>query len=168
MRSHDSDTRSSRRMRHSTRSPSSDSIAHSRSVSASRRETRILPTRRVVDDRHRFHDPLEARAAAAPQHPGRIAGLADRHAESVQHGEEHLRVGTAADAGGVEVLEHDAGIGRETPQRGRENEGLSPRVSVRPGDEAGDVRIGERRMAGQHAGDEDRIDTGLVREPARQ
>ncbi len=74
---------------------------------------------RVVEDRHRFHDPLDARAPAAPQQPGCIAGPNDRRTERVQHGEEHLRIGTAADTGGVQVLEHNARIGRQTPQRGR-------------------------------------------------
>ncbi len=75
---------------------------------------------RVVEDRHRFHDPFYSRAAAAAQQPGRIAGPADRHTEPVQYRQQHLRIRVPLHAGGVHILEHDARIGREAPQRGRD------------------------------------------------
>ena len=74
----------------------------------------------VFDDRHGFHDALDAGAAPAPQYSGRIAGLADRHVESVQHGEDDFWIGSPADSCRVHVLEHDARIGREAPQSSRD------------------------------------------------
>ena len=121
-----------------------------------------IADRRVVDDGHRFHDPLDASAATAPKQPGCIGGPPDRHTESVQYREDDFGFSTPTDAGRVQVLEHDARISGEGPQPGGDLRTLR-HGSVRPGDEAGDERIGECRVARQHAGDEDRVDTGFAR-----
>jgi hypothetical protein len=74
-----------------------------------------LSAREVVEDSHRLHDPLDTCAAPAAQQAGRVTGLPNRRAESVQHGHEHLGIGATAHASVVQVLEHHTAVGGERP-----------------------------------------------------